>query len=214
ANNQAARRARGRYVLFLNNDTVVPPETLGTLVDYMHAHPDVGMIGPRLRGVDGEIQISCRPRPTVATFLHHTFLFRWLGLGRRPPPAYARRDFTPDETRPVDVLMGAAVMLQRERFFAWGGWDEDFTFGGEDLELSYRVNQRARVVYCPDAEIIHYGRVSTRTHASYSAPNIAIGFLKYLRKTGAGRVRLFLYKLATTLDAPVKCTIKGLQSVV
>src|SRR5262245_16737393 len=60
ANNQAARRARGRYVLFLNNDTVVPPETLGTLVDYMHAHPDVGMIGPRLRGVDGEIPISCR----------------------------------------------------------------------------------------------------------------------------------------------------------
>jgi N-acetylglucosaminyl-diphospho-decaprenol L-rhamnosyltransferase len=214
ANNQAARRARGRYVFFLNNDTVVPPETLRTLVDHMEAYPQVGMIGPRLRGVDGEIQISCRPRPTVATFLHHTFLFRWLGLGRRAYHAYRRQDFDSDATRNVDVLMGAAVMLERERLLAWGGWEEDFTFGGEDLELSYRVNQYARVVYCPQAEIIHYGRVSTRIHASYSAPNIAVGFLKYLRKTGAGRVRLFLYKLATTLDAPVQCITKTLQSVV
>src|SRR5262249_51881871 len=149
----------------------------------------------------------------VSTFLHHTFLFRWLGLGRRAYHAYRRRDFDPDTTRAVDVLMGAAVMLERERLLSWGGWDEDFIFGGEDLELSYRVNRYGRVVYCPQAEIIHYGRVSTRTHASYSAPNIAVGFLKYLRKTGAGRVRLFLYKLATTLDAPVQCTIKGLQSV-
>src|SRR5262249_45095322 len=161
---QAARRARGRFLLFLNNDTIVPPGTLRELVDYLVAHPEVGMVGPRLRGAEGDVQVSCRPRPTLTTFLHHTFLFRWLGLGRRAYHAYRRQGADPDATQPVDVLMGAAVMLDRERFLAWGGWDEDFTFGGEDLELSHRVNQQGSVVYYPLAEIIHYGRVSTRAH--------------------------------------------------
>src|SRR5207245_11394963 len=48
ANNQAAQRARGRYVFFLNNDTVVPAGALGRLVDHADAHPQIGIIAPRL----------------------------------------------------------------------------------------------------------------------------------------------------------------------
>src|SRR5262245_42755620 len=77
ANNQAAHCARGRYVFFLNNDTVVPPGTMRALFDYAEAHPRVGMIGPRLVGVDGRVQVSYRPRPTLPALLHRTLLFRW-----------------------------------------------------------------------------------------------------------------------------------------
>jgi N-acetylglucosaminyl-diphospho-decaprenol L-rhamnosyltransferase len=210
ANNQAARRARGRYVVFLNNDTAAPAGTLGKLVDFLEAHPDVGMVGPRLRGADGRVQVSCRPRPTLATFLHKTLLWRWLGVWRGAYHAY-RRSFEADTTRPVDVLMGAAIVMRRDRFVKCGGWDEDFIFGGEDLELCYRVGKRAAVVFCPDAEIIHYGRASTRAHSHFAAPHIAVGFLKYLRKTGASRLGLCLYKVAVTLDAPLQVVFKGLQ---
>src|SRR5690348_4073153 len=55
-NNQAAARASGRYLFFLNNDTVVPPGTLGRLTAFADAHPEIGMIGPRLRGGDGRFQ--------------------------------------------------------------------------------------------------------------------------------------------------------------
>src|SRR5262249_48024057 len=146
ANNQAARRARGHYLCFLNNDTVVPPGTLRTLVQFLDAHPEAGLVGPRLRGADGKGQVSCRPRPTIATFLHRTLLLGWTGLWRGQYRRF-RRDFDPNMTRCVDVLMGAAVIAPRERFLAWGGWDEDFTFGGEDLELSYRINQHAPVLF-------------------------------------------------------------------
>src|SRR5262245_27960898 len=80
ANNQAARRARGRYLFFLNNDTVVPPGALRRLVDYAEAHPEVGMVGPRLRDGQGRVQVSYRRRPTMATLLHRTSLLRWTGL--------------------------------------------------------------------------------------------------------------------------------------
>jgi GT2 family glycosyltransferase len=208
ANNQAARCARGRYLFFLNNDTRVPPGTLRRLVKFLETHPGVGMVGPRLRDGQGNIQVSCRPRPTVATLLHRTCLLRWTHLFRSDYLDYRRREFDPDATRAVDVLMGAAVMIARDRFLAWGGWDEDFTFGGEDMELSFRVNRHARVMFHPEAEVIHYGRASTRQHVRFASTQIAIGLVRYLRKTGASGPSLWIYKAVQTLDAPVNLLMK------
>jgi N-acetylglucosaminyl-diphospho-decaprenol L-rhamnosyltransferase len=211
ANNQAARKARGRYLFFLNNDTVVPPGTLRKLLDYAEAHPEVVMIGPRLRDGEGRFQVSYRRRPTVGTLLHRTSLVRWTGLLRGAYRTYRREEFDPHTTRSVDVLMGAALFLARERFFGCGGWDEDFVFGGEDLDLSVRVRRQGELVYLPEAEVTHYGRVSTRQHIGYASSQMMIGFARYLRKTGCPRALLALYKLVVTLDAPVQFVGKGLQ---
>jgi GT2 family glycosyltransferase len=70
ANNQAARRARGRYLFFLNNDTLVPPRALRRLLDYAHAHPEIGIIGPALRDEHGRAQLSYRACPTLGALLH------------------------------------------------------------------------------------------------------------------------------------------------
>ena len=83
ANNQAATLSRGRFLFFLNNDTVVPPNTLRQFLDFAEANPSVGMVGPRLRGTDGGAQISYRRRPTLAALLHRVSLLRWTGLFRR-----------------------------------------------------------------------------------------------------------------------------------
>ena len=211
ANNQAAEEARGNYLFFLNNDTLVPPGTLRRLVDFLEAHPEVGMVGPRLRDGEGNIQVSYRPRPTVATLLHRTALFRWTGLFRSAYQGYRRREFDPATTTAVDVLMGAAVLVDRKRFLAWGGWDKDFTFGGEDMELSYRVNQQAAVVFYSGAEIVHYGRSSTRQNIHFASLNIAIGLVQYLRKTGCSRPGIWAFRLAVTLDAPLQFLVKGSQ---
>src|SRR5262245_5054433 len=101
ANNQAAARARGRYLFFLNNDTVVPAQSLSRLVSYADAHPEVGMIGPRLRDPRGRLQISYRRRPTVGALLHRTSLLRWTGLLRGAYCRYRRRGFDPNLQRPV-----------------------------------------------------------------------------------------------------------------
>src|SRR6202035_4309649 len=80
SNNQAASLTRGRYLFFLNNDTLLPAGALGQLVQFAESHPEIGMVGPRLRDGRGEVQVSCRPRPTLAIFLKRTSLVRLTGL--------------------------------------------------------------------------------------------------------------------------------------
>jgi GT2 family glycosyltransferase len=212
ANNQAAGRARGRYLFFLNNDTVVPAGALRRLVAFADAHPEVGLIGPRMRDADGRWQISYRDRPTVAALLHRTLLFRWTGLFRRAYRRYRRPGFDPGKRRPVAVLMGAAMLMPRNLFFACGRWDEGYAFGGEDIDLSLRINRCREVVYLPEVEITHYGRVSSRQNVAFADPNLEVGYVRTLRKTGAPAVALWLYKLAVTLDAPPQWMAKCCQS--
>lgn len=214
ANNQAAAVARGRYFFFLNNDTVVPPNTLKQFVDYAEANPAVGMVGPRLRGGDGTFQISYRRRPTLGALLHRVSLLRWTGLFRRAYYDYRRDSFDPDGVRPVEVLMGAAVFLPRAVFEDSGRWDEEYRFGGEDIDLSTQVGRRRPLVYVGDVEVVHYGRVSSRKNIGFAAPNVAIGYVRYFRKAGASRTALAVYKLLVTLDAPVQMGAKGVQGLV
>jgi GT2 family glycosyltransferase len=212
ANNQAAARARGRYLFFLNNDTVVPPGTLRQFVAFAEANPGVGMVGPRLRGADGDCQISYRRRPTLAALLHRVSLLRWTGLFRKAYYEYRRDSFTPDGVRPVEVLMGAAVFLPREVFDGSGRWDERYRFGGEDLDLSTQVGRHRPVVYVGDVEVVHHGRAASRENVAFAAPNVAVGYVHYFRKAGVGRPQLFAYKLLVTLDAPVQIAGKALQA--
>ncbi len=210
-NNQAAALAQGRYLFFLNNDTVVPAGSLRGLLDYAEAHPEVGMIGPRLRDGQGTVQVSYRQRPTLAALLHRTSLLRWTGLLHAAHARYRRDDFTPDNTRPVETLMGAALFLRRDVFEECGRWDEAFVFGGEDLDLSVRVGQRYPLVFYPGVEITHYGRVSSRQHTGYVTANMAAGYVRFLRKAGYSTPALWAYKLAVTLDLPVQIVLKGIE---
>ena len=216
ANNQAAQNARGRYLLFLNNDTLVPPGALRPLTDHLESHPETLVVGPRLRDGNGDIQMSHRRQPTISTFLHRTLLLRWTGLFRDKYREYRRagRADVAQTASPVEVLMGAALMMRRRDFVVVGGWDEDFIFGGEDMELCHRANQRGRVVYLPETAITHFGRASTRQNITFAATEIAIGFAQFFRKTGASRGAMFAYKLAVTLDAPLQLFCKSGQYLV
>jgi GT2 family glycosyltransferase len=210
-NNQAARAARGRYLFFLNNDTVVPDGALARLLAYAEAHPEVGMFGPRLRGGDGEFQTSYRSRPTLAALLHRNSLVRLTGLFRKSYHHFRREQFDPHHTRRVDTLMGAALFLRRDVFERCGPWDEDFTFGGEDVHFSDRIARHHPLLFVPDIEIIHYGGVSTRQHIGYAWAARATGYAQYLRKSGYSWPALLFYKLVVTLDAPLTLLAKGAQ---
>jgi GT2 family glycosyltransferase len=209
ANNQAARLARGRYLLFLNNDTAVPPGALEELVHYADANPGFGILGPRLRDSRGRIQTSYRNMITVPALLHRTVLFRWTGMFRRSYSRCRRESFDPESTREVEVLMGAALLLPRKVFFDAGMWDEGYTFGGEDMDLCYRVRRSLPVVYHPAIEIIHHGRASTRQHLRFTSRNIPAGFVRFLRRTNTSSMALVLYKCAATLDGPLQLLRNG-----
>jgi hypothetical protein len=213
ASNQAAARASGHYLLFLNNDTELPPFALGKLVAFADEHPEAGMIGPRLRDAHGNVQISYRRKPTLATLLHRTALVRASRLFRRSYREYRRERFDPEHRGSVEMLMGAAVLMPRRVFEDGGKWDEDFRFGGEDLELSARVGQRHALLYHPDVEVTHLGRVSSRDNVGFATEGLMAGYVLYLRKIGTSRAALNLYKLAVTLDAPCQLVIKSIEGI-
>ena len=169
------------------------------------------MVGPRLRDGEGNVQVSHRRRPKMAHFLHKTYLLRWTGLFRRAHRNYRRRFFDSTAIQRVEVLMGAAMMVAKDKFDAVGGWDEHFTFGGEDVDFSLRVGRCADVVYNPQVEITHFGRVSTRDNLAFAAPHIANGFLRYLRTQKYSRIAVFLYKLIITMDTPIQIVWKSLE---
>ncbi|MFL5241485.1 MAG: glycosyltransferase family 2 protein [Gemmataceae bacterium] len=213
ANNQAAQLAVGQYLFFLNNDTVVPTGTLERLLRFARSHPEVAMIGPALRDPQGRVQTSFRRRPTVSTFLLRTTLLRWTPLLRDFYRRYRRhRERDRSGTRHVEVLLGAALFMSRDVFVGCGGWDEEFIFGGEDLDLCTRVGRQHSIVYLPSVEIVHHGRLSTRQHIAFASRNIPIGFVRYLRKTGSSRLAILAYKTMMTLEAPIQALSKTIQA--
>ncbi|MBU0609568.1 MAG: glycosyltransferase family 2 protein [Armatimonadetes bacterium] len=156
ANNQGLAVARGAWLLLLNPDTVVPPGALRELLDFAHAHPEAGVIGPRLLNPDGSLQYSCRSFPTItAGMFRHTFLGR-LFPRVRSMRDYLMCDWAHDTVREVDWLSGAAMLIRREAFEQIGGLDERFYWGSEDVDYCYRMHQAGwQVVYTPTPSITH-----------------------------------------------------------
>lgn len=203
ASNQAARLARGRYLFFLNNDTIVPPETLRKLCRFSRQHPGAGIIGPRLRDSRGRLQLSARRHPTVGALLHRLALLRWTGLFRSAYRRYRGRDVG-QGTRCVEVLMGAAMLMPRQAYEAIGGWDESYTFGGEDIDLCARVSRDFEVIYHPAVEITHFGRASSRQRPGWATGQTLIGITRSLRATGTPGWTMTAYKMLYTLDLPLR----------
>jgi GT2 family glycosyltransferase len=208
-NNQAARAARGRYLFFLNNDTVVPPGALRRLIGYARTQPQLGLLGPRLRDGRGRTQLSARQAPTVAALLHRLTLLRWTGLFRRAYRRYRGRDQYLDGARPAEVLMGAALLMPRRVYRAVGGWDESYSFGGEDVDLCARTRRHFDVVYHPAIEITHFGRVSSRQRIGFVHSSTVIGITQSLRILGTPGWAITAYKLLLTLDAPLQWALAG-----
>jgi len=177
-NNQGLRAAPpARYTMLLNPDTVVQPGALAELVQFMDAHPEAGVVGPRLILANGRLDLACRrgfPSPEVA-FYHAFWLDRLFPRSR----TFARYNLTflnEDELAEVDSVVGAAMLVRAEALERVGLLDERFFMYGEDLDWAYRIQQAGwKVFYDPAAVIVHYKRQSSRqrrarsTLAFYSA---------------------------------------------
>lgn len=160
-NNLGWQRARGRYVLFLNPDTVVEAGAFDTMIEWMDAHPEVGAIGPRMTYPDGELQHSSRAFPSFGAGL-----FRNSFLGRLFPNnpwsrGYLMSGIDRTQERAVDWLSGSAVMGRREALQSIdtgpGPWDEDFFMYCEDIDLCYRLMlKKWPRFYVPSATIQHH----------------------------------------------------------
>lgn len=170
ANNIALAKATGRYVLFLNPDTVVAERTIPGCIEYMDAHPDTGAVGVRMQYGDGHFALESRrslPTPSVA-FWHMT------GIGRlfshsRVFAKYHLSYLDRDRECGIDVVSGAYMFIRKEALDKIGGFDEAFFMYGEDIDLSYRILQQGyKNCYLP-LPIVHYkGESTNKTSYRYA----------------------------------------------
>ncbi|MFH1568413.1 MAG: glycosyltransferase family 2 protein [Gemmatimonadota bacterium] len=164
ANNQAFRQARGRYVLLLNSDTIVRPDTLRTLVGFLDQHPEAGAAGCKILNPDGSLQLeSRRGFPTPAAALYKLSGLSRLFPGSRRFGQYNLTYLDPEEVAEVDALSGSCMMVRREVLQQVGQLDEAYFMYGEDLDWCYRMRQAGwRIYYVPHTEIIHFRGESGR----------------------------------------------------
>ncbi len=164
ANNQAIRRARGKYVLLLNPDTVVEEDTFVKCFNFMEAHPKAGALGVKMiDGTGAFLPESKRGFPSPFTAFCKTF-----GLANFFPKSstfnrYYMGHLSKDETNPVDVLAGAFMWIRKSVLDKIGLLDEQFFMYGEDIDLSYRISLAGfQNYYFADTAIIHYKGESTK----------------------------------------------------
>jgi N-acetylglucosaminyl-diphospho-decaprenol L-rhamnosyltransferase len=153
-----------RYVLLLNPDTVLPPNGLAMMLEFMSQHPEAGVAGPKLVLEDGSLDLACRrsfPTPQVACY-------RMLGLSKLFPrhPRFGQYNLTylnPDQVTQVDSVVGAFMLVRREAIQQAGLLDENFFMYGEDLDWAYRITQAGwKVYYNPAVTVLHVKRAASR----------------------------------------------------
>lgn len=153
--NQAAKRALGKYILFLNNDTKVTEGWLSSLVRLIESDASIGMVGSKLVYPDGRLQ--------EAGGIIWSDGSGW-NYGRLDDPAKPEYNYVKD----VDYISGAAIMLSKALWNEIGGFDERFAPAYcEDSDLAFEVRRRnKRVVLQPQSVVIHYEGISNGTDVS------------------------------------------------
>ena len=156
-NNLGVTKAKGEYLLFLNNDTEAEDKGILKMLEYIQEHSDIGILGGKMLNGNGTEQPSSGKFYTLTSVT--LFL---LGLQR-----YGVIDQNPKEIQEVDWVKGALFMIPKKLFEEVGKFDEHIFMYTEDMELCYRVKlHKLKCVFFPDIKILHKDQGSTnRTFA-------------------------------------------------
>ena len=162
-NNTAIKAATGDYLLLLNPDTEIKPDSLDRAIEYFKTHPQVGAVGVKLIYPNGNPQSSCRSFPTPLAVM-----WEYLGFSRLFPKskvfgAYRMTWFNYNEEIEVDQPMGTFLLIPGYAMDAVGLMDEDFPIFFNDVDWCKRAKKSGwKIMFLPNIEIIHHGGESTR----------------------------------------------------
>lgn len=190
-NNLGLAEASGEYLLLLNPDTELSPPALAQLLEYMNAHPQVGIIGPHTLNSDGSHQSTRRRFPTLMTgIFESTWLSTWA-------PAKVEREYrlldSPDgDILNVDWVQGSALLMRRAVYDDIGGLDAGYKMYCEELDFCRRAKSSGwRVIYHGGVTIIHHGGKSSEQAGAFKQLHFHTSKLRYfLKHHGVGAYRI------------------------
>ncbi len=186
ANNQGLVLAKGRFVLYLNPDTVILDGAVDRMLRFMDEHPQIGVLGPHTYNGDGRTtQETVIFKPTLRRLFHtHVPLWR-IVPGWNPEQAGAVKWH---KTGPVEVVKGCCMMIPAPLVYELGGMSERQFMYGEEDDLCERVRQRGlEVWYYQGASIIHFGGEATKQNSEAMVKASLAAYEEVFRRHNPGK---------------------------
>jgi GT2 family glycosyltransferase len=164
ANNQGFQIAKGKFILILNPDTIVEPDTLQICFDFLERHNEYGATGVVMKDGKGKfLPESKRSLPSL-----RAGFYKFSGLGKFFPQSAVFNDYYMgnlpwNKDHDIEVLTGAFIFIRKELIAELGGFDEAYFMYGEDIDLSKRIlDSGYKIRYISTTGITHFKGESTR----------------------------------------------------
>lgn len=182
ANNQGLHAATGDYLLLLNPDVIAHPDSFSLMINYLRNQPDVGITGPRTYDQNGKISLTAH-----LPFSTTQILWQYLGLDRLfPYRVYGFYRYQCEHaSQPFDVgwVQAHCLMMTRQAYKVIGEMDESVFLFTEDPDICERaITNGLRIVYMPDACVIHHESTSVSRYPLVRIRHYHISPLYYFRK--------------------------------
>jgi GT2 family glycosyltransferase len=186
ASNQGAAKATGDYLLYLNPDCIIYPDTLQKLAESIEQYPGAGMAGGLLLNPDGSEQAGGR-RAVPTPWRTLVRAFNLSALAKRYPRLFAdfnlHKQALPDKPVEVEAISGACMLVSRAALEAVGGLDEGYFLHCEDIDWCMRFRRKGwKILFIPDARVTHYLGVCGRSRPVFVEWHKHKGMIRFYRK--------------------------------
>ncbi|MBO6158951.1 MAG: glycosyltransferase family 2 protein [Firmicutes bacterium] len=179
-NNRVLQQLTSEYHVVMNPDIVLRDDVLQTLSDYLDENPDICMVMPKLLSPDGTEQFTPKRAPSFKYMLGG-HLEKYGGIFKKWRDEYTMKG--EDLSKPVEIYFcgGCFMFVRTEIFQKVGGFDERYFLYNEDADLTRKVWQHGRVVYYPNAHVVHLWERAYKKNLKYLKIQIE-SMLKYFWK--------------------------------
>ena len=194
-NNRARKIAKGKYILFLNSDTILYKGVLEKCIEYMEKNPKVGAMSCRVELKNGSLDPDTR-RAFITPWIGFIHIFT--GLDRIFPKSkvFGRYwyGYIPDNIEhEVDVIQGAFFLSKKKILDKVGWFDEDYFLDGEDVDLCWKIkSQGYKIMYWPKVKILHIKGSSKGKNQARK--NVPLKERIKFRTSGINSMELFVKK--------------------
>lgn len=193
ANNQGIELATGKFILFLNNDTLFVGDTIKKILDLFNRIGENSIVGCRLLNRDKTHQDSIFDRDTLSNSFGENFFLYKIFKNNRALNRWYYSIIDLEQITKVEIIKGAFIFCPKKIVDHLGGFDERFFFYSEETDFCLRaLAEGYKIYYFPHTEIIHYGNYSTDQNLWFKFKNQTIARIQIYQKHYRGLSFLLL----------------------